>query len=411
MSTAESPKASDFEELAGEVELNAPEDFAKALVAYAVEVKANDIFISDDQAATSIRLRQMGRVREIRKLTRDYGKRLQNHYRTLSAIEAIDVHRPSEGRTQFELDDDSIVDVRVSSIPSLFGSDVAIRLARQDSSIASISELGMLPDEEHQIHRLLDAPSGLVLVAGPTGSGKTHSLYSFIDYLNNGQRKIHTIEDPIERILPGIVQSQVSHRAGLEFQNLLLAVLRHSPDVIMIGEIRDERTAAIGVKAAASGQLVLSTIHSQTAASAIDTMLAYGIDRNLLSSTLIGAVSQRLVRRLCPNCRQTIHLPNKTQVLSDSRKLLGISEPILASPQGCSQCRDLGFDRLVCVPEILIGTAEIRSAIASGCTTSEIEQTAIRDGMRTLREAARLRIASGEATAEDLYQILPPKLD
>lgn len=410
MSSIDSTTEIDFQELSGEVELNSPESFARALISYASDVRANDIFISDDASATSVKFRQMGRVREVRRLTRDYGRRLQNHYRALSAIDAVDLNRPSEGRTQFQLDDDRIVDLRVSMLPSLFGHDLAIRIAEQGAGVMRVDQLGMFDDEQHQVHRLLDSPSGLILVAGPTGSGKTHSLYSFLDYLNNGQRKIHTLEEPIERILPGIVQSQVTNRPGMNFHDLLAAVLRHSPDVIMIGEIRDNRTADIAVRAAASGQLVLATIHAQTAASAVDTMLAYEVQRHFLASTLVGVIAQRLVRRLCEKCKQKIQLPTKTCLLEETRSKLGITSVSLTRSRGCAGCADLGFDRLICIPEIMIGTAEIRAAAASARSTSEIEQIAVGSGMRTLRDAAKMRIAKGLATAEDIYQILPPQL-
>ena len=409
--TVDAPRPNDFEELSGEVELNAPEDFAQALIAYAAEIGANDVFITDEAAATSVKLRQLGRVREIRRLTRDYGRRLQNHYRTLSAIEALDSHRPSDGRTQFQLEGTRIIDLRVSSLPSLFGHDIAIRIAEQSANVASIDQLGMLPEENHKVHRLLDSPSGLVLVAGPTGSGKTHSLYAFLNYLNDGKRKIHTLEEPIERILPGIVQSQATNRGGLDFCSLLSAILRHSPDIIMIGEIRDEKTAEIAVKAAASGQLVLSTIHAQSSVGALDSLLAYGIHRRFLASTLTGIIGQRLVRRICRNCRREIQLPHRTYMLGEVRQSLGLHDPKLYQPVGCSQCHELGYDRLICIPEILIGTPEIKHAIAEGTSTNEIEQLAFRDGMQSLRDASKLRIALGDATPQDIYQVLPPMFD
>jgi type II secretory ATPase GspE/PulE/Tfp pilus assembly ATPase PilB-like protein len=401
----------DFEELSGEVELNLPEEFARALIGYAAELKANDIFVSDDSAATSVKLRQLGKIREIRRLTRDYGRRLQNHFRALSGTDSSDSHRPSEGRCLFQVESQGLVDLRINSLPSLFGQDLAIRIADQGAGVARLGELGMRADEQHRVRRLLDSPSGLILVAGPTGSGKTHSLYSFLEYLNDGQRKIHTLEDPIERVLQGVVQSQVTRRPGMDFSDLLSAVLRHSPDVIMVGEVRDERTAEIALRAASSGQLVLATIHAQTAAGAIDTMLAYKTHRHFLASTLVGVVAQRLVRRVCAGCRRYIELPLGTSMLADTREQLGSSTPRLSRPVGCEICRGSGYDRMICIPEILIGTSRVRTAVGAGAITEDIEAIAVESGMRTLRKAAQIRIAEGTVTPEDVYQALPPQLE
>jgi type II secretory ATPase GspE/PulE/Tfp pilus assembly ATPase PilB-like protein len=408
----------DFEELSGEVELNTPEDFARALIGIAIDMRANDIFITDDAVATSVKFRHLGKIREIRRLTHDYGRRLHNHFRALAEADLADLHRPSEGRILFPLEDRKQIDLRISTLPSLFGHDLSIRLADIGQGAADLEDLGLLDDEQHELRRLLDSPSGLILVAGPTGSGKTHSLYAFLRHLNNGNRKIHTLEDPIERVVRGAVQTQVSRRSGMDFSDLLHAVLRHSPDVIMIGEIRDNRTAEIAVRAASSGQLVLATLHSQTAAGAVDTMLAYGTHRRFLASNLVGVIAQRLVRRLCPECRNPIFLPHATGLLSDARAHLkslrlqnGAAAPQLFRTKGCKECQSEGYDRLVCVPEIMVGTSRIRNSIASGESSEQTHQVAISQGMRTLREAGQLRIAMGHAAPNDVYEMLPPLLD
>lgn len=399
----------DFEPLSAEVELNMPEDFARALVEHALDHNATDIFISDDVDATVIRMRHMGQMDVVRRLTREYGHRLQNHLRALGDADIADLSHPAEGRCVMGLTDDRTVDLRISVMPSVFGFDLALRLIEQGSPLFDLHQLGLLNDERQQIEHLLDAPSGLILVAGPTGSGKTHSLYAFLRWLNDGQRKIHTLEEPVEHILPGVVQSEVSPRGGLDFSDLLHSVLRHAPDVIMLGEIRDEQTAAMAIRAASSGQLVLATVHAQTAAGAVQTMLAYQSHPHFLASALLGIVAQRLVRRLCAKCRVEIPLPDLPSFMSEVRDELPAEyEPTLYVARGCDACDSLGYDRLACVPEILPASPVICRAIADGESSDRIELLAIAEGMRSLRQALQLRIAYGITTAEDVCRLLPP---
>ncbi|XZE52855.1 GspE/PulE family protein [Planctomycetaceae bacterium SH139] len=406
------PQAADFEPLTAEVEVNPPEAFARALFDYALDRRATDIFISDDTDATVVKIRQLGTLRPMRRLTRDYGRRLQNHIRALANADVTDHQHPATGRCLVLLDDKRMVDLRINSIPSLFGQEVALRLFEHGRSTLQLNQLGLLRDELDELRRLLDAPSGLILLAGPTGSGKTHTMYSFLDYLNNGRRKIHTLEDPVEFVMPGVVQSQVNSRAGIDFASLLHAALRHSPDVIMIGEIRDKATAEIAIRAAGSGQLVLATVHAQDAVGAIQSMLAYDGAPQFLASTLLGVVSQCLLRRLCPACHRAIQLPKSSNLLSDLReRYQNMGEPHLYAPAGCPACDDQGYDRLICVPEILVASQRIRQGISDGYSAHQLQQLALQAGMRTLSEACKIRIALGMATAEDAYEALPADVD
>lgn len=399
----------DFEPLSAEVELNTPEDFARALLEFALDRNATDIFISDDVDATVVRIRHMGQMDEVRRLAREYGHRLQNHIRALGNADISDLNRPAEGRCVVALTENRLVDLRISVMPSVFGYDLALRVVEQGSPLFDIHQLGLLDDERQQIQQMLDSPAGLILVAGPTGSGKTHSLYAFLRSLNDGQRKIHTLEEPVEHILPGTVQTEVSHRSGMDFRDLLHTVLRHAPDVIMLGEIRDEQTAAMAIRAASSGQLVLATVHSQTAAGAVQTMLAYQAHPHFLSSALLGVVAQRLVRRLCAQCRTAVPLPDLPSFMSEVRDELPADyEPTLYIARGCDACESLGYDRLVCVPEILAASPAICRMIADGESSDRLEQLAIAEGMRTLRHSLQLRIAYGITTAEDACRMLPP---
>ena len=244
----------------------------------------------------------MGRVEHVRKLSRDYGRRLQGHVRVLAGGDPGEMIRPTEGRGITVTPGGRKIDLRLSSMPTLHGQDVAIRLFDPVSGIRSLDELGYDDSELSLMRQLLREPSGLILVAGPVASGKSSTLYAMVDELNDGTRKIHTLEDPIEHAIPGVVQSQINERAKLGYAELLSTVLRHSPDVIMIGEIRDAKTAATAIRAGSSGQLVLATIHARSAAEAIDSMLHYGVSPKAISHALLGSINQRLVGKICSEC-------------------------------------------------------------------------------------------------------------
>lgn len=409
--SGDAPTAADFEPLTAEVELNPPEQFARALLEHTVDRGATDLFITDDTDATVITVRQLGELVEVRRLTRAYGRRLQNHLRALANADVADHQHPASGRSLFQIDERRVVDLRINAIPSLFGQDVAVRLFVHGRVSSRLDQLGMLDDELGEVRRLLDAPSGLILISGPTGSGKSHSLYACLDHLNNGRRKIHTIEEPIEFIMPGIVQSQVSRKAGLDYPQLLHAALRQSPDVIMVGEIRDEASAQIAVRAAASGQLVLATIHAEDTIGAVHSMLSYGASPQFLAATLVGVIAQRLVRRLCKDCRQAMALPEQTRWMHALRERFHDERAAqIYVPQGCDQCKQRGFDRMICIPEVLTATPHIRQAIIDQRSHATLREFAVEAGMRTLREACQMRIALGAICGEDIYDVLPPML-
>lgn len=396
----------DFED-AEELEQFNPEQAGRELLAYATSHGASDIFITDQPSYVAIRMRRMGRVEPLQKLSRAAGRRLQNHFRAVGGADVTDHVKPVEGRNVIEIDEGRAVDVRISALPSVFGQDLALRLFSSDQSLMDIEQLGMLPTELMAIRELLDSSSGLLLVSGPTGSGKTSSLYAFLRYLNRGDTKIHTIEEPVEYIIPGIVQSQVNARGGVDFSQLLYAVLRHAPDVIMIGEVRDRRTAEIAVRAGGSGQFVLATVHARTAIGAIQAISAYGINPHFLASSLIGVVSQRLIRQLCRKCCVDVDMSDKADYLSDVRSQLAADhKPALYMPVGCESCVD-GYDQLTCIPEILKVDSHLRRAIADERQLAEIEHLARNSGLMSFRSAAQLRLALGVTTVEEIIRQLP----
>lgn len=391
----------DFEPIEGETELTPPESYASALVEWAIDRHASDIFLSDAEKSVLISVRRLGRIEPVRRLARAYGHRLQGHFRVVAGSDAGEMRHPTEGRGVMVTPNGSTIDLRLSSVPTLFGQDVAIRLFDPASGARHLDKLGWDATELSEVESLLSLTSGLILVAGPVASGKSSTLYAALERLNDGTRKIHTLEDPIEYTLPGVMQSQINLKANLDFPELLAAVLRHSPDVIMVGEIRDARTAATAVRAGASGQLVLATIHAKTSAEAVDVMRQYGTNAKFLAGALIGVITQRLIRRLCPDCREAIDMAKTPSVPKRITRRLGETAPQLYQARGCPECYSQGFTSLTCLPEILTIDHDLSEAIANGAPAAKLHAMAARHGMLTLAEAAQLRVLRGDTTAAE----------
>ncbi|TWT76759.1 Type II secretion system protein E [Planctomycetes bacterium CA13] len=393
----------DFEEV--QTELTPPETYASHLIEWAVERHASDLFVSDLEDVVRISVRRMGHIEPVRRLAREYGRRLQAHLRILGGGDSGDMIRPSEGRGFVTTPSGSVVDLRMSCIPTLFGHDVALRLFDPVRGARSIDSLGYDAVELEAIRKLVRRPSGLILVAGPVASGKSSTLYAIVDELNDGTRKIHTLEDPIEHSIDGVMQSQVNLKLGLDFADLLSVVLRHSPNVIMIGEIRDPRTAAAAVRAGASGQLVLATIHAKTAPDAIDSMMQYEANPKFLASSLIGVLNQRLVRQLCPKCREPVSLP-EIKVRPEIIERLGHEPTNQWRAIGCNDCFDDGYQSLTTLTELMLIDDELSEGISSNLPTHEIGRIACAGGMLSLEDMASLRVLRGETTSYEANRVV-----
>lgn len=398
--------AIDFRELEGETELVPVEAYGDNLIEWAVERQVSDIFISDDQLSVTITVRRLGRVELVRRLARGYGNRLQGYFRALAGTDTGDIIHPAEGRGTVGLPGGQTVDFRLSSLPTLLGQDVSIRLFNSSWTNRGIDALGMDTDVVELLKRLLTNSSGLILVSGPVASGKTSTLYAAINELNDGTRKIHTLEDPVEHVIPGVNQSQINLKAGVDFSELLTTVLRHSPDVIMIGEVRDAPTATTAIRAGGSGQLVLATVHSDSAAEAIDTLRQYNINRTFLARTLIGVVNQRLIRRLCTQCRQEISTAGVFVQNPHVVNRLGETIPKLYRAAGCDACMHTGYDTLTCLTEVMVADRELEQAILEDQPAAQLHHLARTAGMMSLAEAAQLRVLRGETTAAEATRVL-----
>jgi type II secretory ATPase GspE/PulE/Tfp pilus assembly ATPase PilB-like protein len=281
----------------------------------------------------------------------------------------------------------------------LYGEDLAIRILDR-SRLLSLDEIAFHPTNFSRLHSIINRPSGLVLVVGPTGMGKTTTLYAILKHLNDGTRKIHTIEDPIEFTLEGIHQSQVNLRRGVDFPDLLRAILRQSPDIIMVGEIRDAVTADIVVRAANSGQLVFATSHARSTVEACEAMLVLGVQPQFLASGLLGVVTQRLIRKLCPKCKISLQPDDAPDVKTSKEEQMYI-------PTGCPECYNTGYLGRIAVGEVLRITREVERMIRSGASMYQIHQRAVEEGMIDLRADAQQKLDLGITSPDEILRAIP----
>jgi type II secretory ATPase GspE/PulE/Tfp pilus assembly ATPase PilB-like protein len=373
------------------------------LIQYAAKMEASDLFLLTDQEFVSIRMRRLGTMLEVGEISRSRGRHFISHIKAVSGMDVSDHRRPSDGRWLYARAENRL-DLRISTVATLFGEDMTLRIWDRDAGLRRIDQLGMTPQDLRKLKGLLSRPSGLILVTGPTGTGKTTTLYACLEHLNDGQRKINTLEDPIEYAL----QSQIFPKIGVDFAELLRNVLRQAPDVIMIGEVRDEETVDAAIRAANSGHLVLATLHAPVASAAVQSMLALGSHPFFLSSCLLGVVAQRLVRTLCAKCRLEFDLSGAPQTFASIEDLLDDGEgDAIYGPGACEVCRHVGYSGRTGLFEILTLNSEIRRLLSDARPTDEIEQAAIRHGMIEFRRGALLKVARGITSTEELLRSVP----
>ena len=323
----------------------------------------------------------------------------------LSHLNIAEKRLPQDGRIKIRLDD-AEVDIRVSVIPMLHGEAVVMRLLRQNSTLRGMDGLGMDTRELECFQRVLQLPHGIILVTGPTGSGKTSTLYTALNAINDSVRKIITIEDPVEYQLKGVNQIQVYEKAGLTFARGLRSILRHDPDVILIGEIRDQETAQIAVQASLTGHLVFSTLHTNDAPGAVTRLVDMGVEPYLVASSLEAVLAQRLVRVLCKHCKQ----PDDSATAQAFKAKLGIpANTIIYQSVGCRECRNTGFFGRHAIFEWMDTDSEIRQLILKNASTDQIREAARRAGMRSLAEDGWRLVRLGITTVEEVLSVTTAK--
>jgi type II secretory ATPase GspE/PulE/Tfp pilus assembly ATPase PilB-like protein len=388
-----------------------PEKGVAILIDRALELKASDLFFATNEQSVAVQVRLRGQVEQVSILDAEQGRRYIAHIRNLASMDVSDHRRPHDGRWIYEYADERTVDLRINIVPTLHGDDMAIRLLERNTELLSLEKLGMTARQVDVYRPILESPGGMILLTGPTGSGKTVTLYASLVHLNNGKRKIHTIEDPIEYVIDGLRQSQVNPAIELTPNEIMRAVLRQAPDVAMIGEMRDQEIAATAAWAATSGVSVLSTIHAPSAAATIQSLRAYGIPPHAVASCLDAAVSQRLVRTLCPSCQEldeSGHTAEVKRVMEEIKAFMPTAGAgFRYTAKGCDHCHGTGYSGSTGVYEIMPVTDALRELIIEHRSTRDLHAQAVKDGMLTLRQAALLKVAQGRTTMEEARRVVP----
>ena len=372
-----------------------------SLVKNAVKSRASDIHIEPYDNYIRVRYRIDGELQEVLRSPKETLAALVTRIKILGNMNIAEKRIPQDGRILMDIED-SDYDLRVSTLPTVYGEKVVIRVLDRSSFLKSKEDLGLSEEDLEKLNRIVKSPYGIILVTGPTGSGKSTTLYTLLNDLNSQDTNIITVEDPVEYLIQGINQVNVNSKAGLTFANGLRAILRQDPDIIMVGEIRDGETAEIAIRSAITGHLVLSTIHTNDAASAIVRLADMGIEPYLVATSITGVISQRLVKRICSHCRTEYEAGNyeKTVLGADKDKPLK-----LYKGTGCTYCNRSGYSGRIGVYEIMEVSREHREMIIQGNSIDEIKDFSIANGMKTLRKSCEELVYSGETTLDELVKI------
>ena len=373
------------------------------LISHAVETRASDIHIDPFEDRLRIRFRYDGVLHEVEAPSRRLQAAVVSRIKIMSALDIAERRLPQDGRIKLAVRGHDI-DLRVSTIPSLHGESVVLRILDRSAVELNFGPLGLAEDLRAHLCRLLELPNGIILVTGPTGSGKTTTLYTGLLHLNSVERNIVTVEDPIEYQLPGITQIQVKPQIGLNFAMLLRAILRHDPDIVMIGEIRDLETAQIAVQAALTGHLVLSTLHTNSAAATIARLRDMGLEDYLLTATLNGIMAQRLVRRLCPGCKRPARITSELIARFDLNRFRGDGPMTIYEPTGCPSCRGTGYAGRIAVAELLVPDETTHRLILSRAGHAEIQSAACAAGMQTMYENGLRHVIAGTTSLAEILR-------
>ncbi len=372
----------------------------KSVFDNAVAMNASDIHIEPEEDKMRVRFRIDGVLQEILSTDIKPHNSVVNRIKILSGMNISEKRIPQDGRILHDAGGQAI-DMRVSSMPTNHGEKVVIRLLNRANFMVNKQKLGFSEKDEALFEKFLMKPYGIIIVTGPTGSGKTTTLYSMLNELNDNKKNIITLEDPIEYDIKGISQTQVNVEAGLLFSNGLRAILRQDPDVVMVGEVRDGETAEISIRAALTGHLVLTTLHTNNAVGTIPRLIDMGIEPFLLSSSLVGIISQRLVRKLCPKCKV------EYQATEDEKRLLGIpleEEKTFYKGQGCKLCMNSGYKGRIGIFEVLEVSREIRKMIDEEASADEISDMALSQGFHTLFEDGKEKVFDGTTSVNELLR-------
>lgn len=371
------------------------------VISRAVETRASDIHIEPFEDELKVRYRIDGILQDVETTPKNLQAAIISRVKIMARLNIAERRLPQDGRIKIKVGD-SEIDLRVSTIPTFYGESVVMRILRKEGIQIELSTLGFSGETLASFESLIKKPNGIILVTGPTGSGKTTTLYGALDKINSPDKKIITVEDPVEYQLKGINQIQVKPQIGLNFANTLRHIVRQDPDIIMIGEIRDLETAEIAIQSALTGHLVFSTLHTNDAPSAITRLLDMGVEGFLLSSTIRGILAQRLIRVICPACKEE----DKASSSKDELSLMGINQEIpLYKGKGCEQCSYTGYYGRSGIYELLMVNDDIRSLIVKNADSGRIREAARHNGMITLLEDGIDKVKNGITTLSEILRV------
>lgn len=380
--------------------------FVNKILLDAINSGVSDIHFEPYEKRYRIRYRQDGLLFEKASPPVNIAQRLSSRLKVMARLNIAERRVPQDGRIKLKVSKHHAIDFRVNTCPTLYGEKVVLRILDASAATIGVDALGFEEDQKKLFMDAIRKPYGMILVTGPTGSGKTVSLYTALNILNNPEVNISTAEDPVEIQVEGINQVNINPASGLHFADALRAFLRQDPDIIMVGEIRDLETGEIAVKAAQTGHMVLSTLHTNDAAGGITRLLDMGVEDYLITSTVNGILAQRLVRRLCPHCKEAYEpLPELVEELGLERYVANGDKVTLYHPVGCEHCGGSGYHGRLSLTEVLVMNDEIRRLIMRHANAGEIQQAAIDDGMDTLRQDGLRKSVAGLTTLEEVARV------
>ncbi len=372
------------------------------IITQAVRDRASDIHIEPQETRLRIRFRIDGILYDMFSLPVKAHIPLVSRIKILAEMNIAEQRRPQDGQMSFSVGEKRI-DIRVASLPTAYGERLSLRILDKSLVLFNLSELGLLPESLKKFESMTRSPYGLVLVGGPTGSGKTTTLYALINSLNRIERNIMTVEDPIEYHFQDINQTQVNLKAGVTFASGLRALMRHDPNVILVGEIRDQETASIAVQAALTGHLVLSSIHANNSVGVLFRLLDLGVEPYLIVSTLVGIVTQRMVRRICPHCR-TVYQPSEQEIAIYRQETGEVPEVLFNRGSGCNLCANTGYQGRTGIFEVLPISDTIRKMLVHQVNAVDIETKALKEGLITMRQDGVQKVKQGIIPLEEVLR-------
>src|SRR6185369_6552999 len=377
---------------------------------YAFDQRASDIHIEPRRDLGIVRFRIDGVLHQVYQIPMSVMNAMTSRIKLLGRMDVIEKRRPQDGRIKTRTPAGQEVELRLSTLPTAFGEKLVMRIFDPEVLVRDFRSLGFSEDDQLRWKQMTASPNGIILVTGPTGSGKTTTLYTTLKQLATPEVNVCTIEDPIEMVESAFNQMQVQHSIDMGFADGVRALMRQDPDIVMIGEIRDRETADMAVQAALTGHLVLSTLHTNDAPSAITRLLDLGVPAYLINSTLLGIMAQRLVRTLCPHCKKPVQTTDEQRAAW--RGLVApwkSGEPAqIFQPVGCLECRMTGYSGRVGIYELLLNSVEVRRLIKPQIEIAKLREQAYREGMRPLRISGALKVAQGATSLEEIIKVAPP---